>query len=176
MKKLTTDWRVAAGVLAAVILIFTPLGAKLSLQRAVDRVEGGLAIDEYMTDSMNAARNLITLGSSLGLDVETDTLRDYLQVCLDLGSDASVSERAAANRDLASGFEDLRSAIAGQELSERDAESLEIYTTSFEGPQAAIGREGYNGDVDKFISGTYNKFPTSLIGSLLGVDPPEYFN
>lgn len=176
MKKLLNDRRLAAGVLAVAVLVFTPLGAKLSLQRAVNKVQRGLAVEEYISDSVNAARNLVTLGSSLGLDVETDTLRDYMTACEKLGDNASPKALAQANRDLASAFEDLRSAIAGQELSERDAESLELYTNAFTGPQAAIGRESYNEDVDKFMTGTYDKFPASLIGSLLGVEPPEYFN
>ena len=176
MNRLLTDRRLAAGVLAVAVLVFTPLGAKLSLQRAVNRVEAGLDIEDYLTDSESAARNLITLGSSLGLDVETDTLRDCLRASEDIHDNGSVSERAAAYRELSAAFEDLRSAISGLELAERDAESLDIYSRAFSGPQAAIYRGPYNDDVAKFIDGTYNSFPTKLIGSLLGVEPPEYFD
>lgn len=175
MKKLLTDRRFAAGVLAAVILVFTPIGAKMSLARAVDKVESSLAIDDYMFDSMNAARNLVTLGSSLGIGAETDELRTALRGAEKWDS-LSVSEKAAANRALAGAFDKLCSAISALEPDGRDAESLEIYLRDFDGPQAAIGRSGYNDAVDKFIDGTYGKFPTKLLGSLFGVEPPEYFN
>lgn len=174
-RKLFTDRRFAAGLLALVILVFTPLGAKMSLQRAVDKVESGLGLDEYMADSINAARNLITLGSSLGLEAETGALRDAMRTCQSLDEDDTVAQKAEANRALAAAFESLRSAIAGLELAERDAESLEIYVNSFAGPQAAMGRSGYNDSVREFTDNVYNKFPTRQLGSLLDVEPPEYF-
>ncbi len=184
MRKLLSDRRVAAAVLALVVLIFTPLGAKMSLQRAAEKVEeqfftgvdGRGAIADYLSDSANAALGLVTVGA--GYDDaagETGDLRAARSALLDVMDGRDVSQYAEANLRLVQSFRALRDVLLAVPLTEEDTRSLELYVSTFEGAQGAVNRAGYNEAVEDFTENTLGEFPAGLLGGLLGVDPPEKF-
>ena len=184
MKKLLTDRRFAAAVLAVVVLVFTPLGAGMSLRRAVRNVEeqfftgvdGRGAIADYLSDSANAALGLVTVGA--GYDAaaeETGALRAARSALLDVMDGRDVSAYAEVNFRLVQSFRALRDVLLAVPLTEEDARSLELYVSAFEGAQGAVNRAGYNEAVEDFTENTLGRFPAGLISGLLGVDPPKKF-
>lgn len=180
MKKLLSDRRFAAVVLAAVLLVFTPIGARRSLKGAVDRVEarfftgvdGRGAIADYLEDAQRAALGLIAVGS--GYDAAGE-LRADREALLDALEGRDISEIARANALVVSSFAALREKLLTLPLSESDAEDLEYYSGQFEGAEGAVSHSGYSEAAAEFTAGTYARFPAKIIGGLLGVDPPETF-
>lgn len=178
------DRRFAAGVLVFVILVFTPIGGRLSLGRSVDRVEnkfftgvdGRGAVAEYIGDAENAATGLISLGDKYEAAGEaTGELRFDKSVLNDVMEGRDISEYSSANAMVVSSFGALRDALMSLQLSEQDAADLEMYSNQFANAQGAIPHSGYNEAAEEFTRGTYNRFPAKLIGSLMGVDPPRTF-
>ena len=184
-RRILWDRRFAAGVLIFVLLVFLPLGARLSLRRAVRHVEDGFftgvegrgAVADYLEDAENAALGLITVGANYEAAGDaTGELRVDRGLLLDALKDGDISEIANANALVVKSFNVLREALQALPLSEEDAMDLDYYATQFDGAQGAIPHSGYDQAVREFDDGVYSRFPASLIGSALGVEPPRYFN
>ena len=174
----------AAGVLAFALIVFIPIGARLSLGRAADRVEERFftgvdnrgAVADYLEDSENAATGLITVGARYdAAQAETGELRVDKSLLLDAMEGKDISEYASANALMVKSFGALKDKLRSLELSEQDAAEVEYYSNQFDNSQGAIAHSGYDEAVEEFTEGTYNKFPAKLLGSLLGVEPPEKF-
>ncbi len=175
--------RTAAGVLAAVIILLTPLGSALSLGRAVDKVEARFSegvgtsgsIESYLEDALRGALGLITIGGNYGdLSRETGELRAAREAMMSF--EGSISETGVMNRELQRAFGALKSGLMSQNLTSDDSSNLDYYANIFEGAEGAISHSGYNEAVEEFTRDVYDRFPASLTGRLLGVDPPEYFD
>lgn len=184
MKRLLSDRRFAAAVLLLVVLVFTPLGARVSLKRAVQKVEeqfftgvdGRGAIADYLSDSANAALGLVTVGAKYDAAGETGALRADRSSLLDAMEGRDVSAYAGANALVVRSFAALKEKLLSLELSERDAADVDYYASQFEGAQGAVAHAGYNEAAAEFVADTYERFPASLIASALGVDPPRSFS
>ncbi len=185
MKKLLTDRRFAAAVLAVVVLVFTPLGAGMSLKRAVGRVEeqfftgvdGRGAVSDLLSDSVDAALGLISVGANYEAAAEeTGELRVDRGLLMDALKGGDISEIQGANALTVRSFNALRDTLLSLPLTEDDAMSVDYYARSFEGAQGAVSHAGYDEAVAEFIAGTYERFPAKLIGSALGVEPPQSFH
>lgn len=182
MKKLLSDRRFAAGILALVVLVFTPLGAGMSLKRAVRKVEeqfftgvdGRGAVADFLEDANNAALGLITVGAKYDAAAEeTGELRVDRSFLLDAMEGRDVSAYAGANALMGKSFAALKEKLLSLELSEQDAADVDYYVSQFEGAQGAVSHAGYNEAAAEFIADTYERFPASLIASALGVEPPQ---
>lgn len=183
-RAILADRRFAAGVLASIILVFTPLGARMSLQRAVDRVEEQFytgvepygAVAGYLEDASEAALGLISLGTQYdAVSGQVGGLRADRTLLLDALESGDISELSHANGLVVQSFDSLKNALLSLELSEQDAGNMDDYVSRFEGAEGAIGHSGYDRAVEDFTENTYDRFPASLIGSALGVEPPEPF-
>lgn len=181
---LFADRRFAAGVMALIILIFTPIGARMSLDRAVDNVEeqfftgagGRGAVADFLGDAEDAAMGLVTVGAGYGeAQAETAGLRADRELFLDALDSGDIPQIAAANAALTGSFNALRDKLLALGVTGRDAEDLEYYGQQFDGAQGAVHHAGYNEAAAEFIADTYDRFPANVIGSVLGVDPPELF-
>lgn len=182
MKKLLSDRRFAAAVLVLVILVFTPLGARRSLKRAVQNVEaqfftgvdGRGSVADFLSDSADAALGLITVGAHYeAAEEETYELREDRHILLRSLEAGDIFVIVNANDLLVASFQALRDTLLTLPLTEEDAQSLETYATAFEGAQGAVNHAGYNEAAKAFIADVYERFPASLIASALGVDPPQ---
>ncbi len=181
---IAADRRFAAAVMALVILIFTPIGARMSLRRAVDGVEelfftgvqGRGAVADFLEDAKDAALGLITVGAKYDAAAgETGELRADRGLLLDALKDGDIGEIANANALMAESFNALRDKLGTLGLSGEDAEALRSYGESFDGAQGAVAHSNYNEAAAEFIADTYRRFPANIIGSALGVDPPAQF-
>ncbi len=184
-RNILLDRRVAAGVLALVVLVFTPLGARMSLKRAVRDVEeqfftgigGRGSVSDFLSDSVDAALGLISVGAGYeAAGDETGELRVDRGLLLDALEDGDISEIATANALVVRSFNALKDALLSLPLTDDDAMSVDYYVSSFEGAQGAVSHSTYNEAVAEFIADTYRRFPAKLIGSVLGVDPPRSFS
>lgn len=180
-----TDRRFAAGVLALVVLVFTPLGARMSLNRAVRDVEeqfftgidGRGSISDFLSDSVDAALGLISVGANYeAAGDETGELRVDRGLLQDALEGGDISEIANANALVVKSFNALKDTLLSLPLSDDDAMSVDYYVSSFEGAQGAISHSTYNEAVAEFIADTYGRFPARVIGSALGIDPPQSFH
>lgn len=178
--------RLAAGILAAAVVIFTPIGAWRSLSRAVDKVEaqfytgvdGRGAVADYIDDSLDACLGLISVGENYdGASEATQALRTARETVMRImeSPDPDLSDIHISNDALAGSFANLKGILMNLELSEQDASDLDYYATQFEGAQGAVNHSGYNEAAEAFTKNVYNSFPTRLIGSLSGVDAPQQF-
>lgn len=182
--KFLNSRRVAVCVLAAVIVIFTALGGALSLRRACRNVEelfydgvgNAGSIDSYLDDALRGALGLVTTAEDYpSLAGDTAELRAAREAML--GSrDGDIVNIAVDNRVLVKAFSALKAGLLAEQLPEQAAEDVEYYSGLFEGAEGAIAHSGYNEAVEEFIEGPYSRFPASLLGSLFGIDPPDYFD
>lgn len=179
------DRRFAAGVLAFVILLFTPLGARMSLKRAVRDVEeqfftgidGRGSISDFLSDSVDAALGLISVGVNYEAAGDlTGELRVDRGILMDALEGEDISEIGTANARMVSSFNALRDTLLSLPLTDDDAMSADYYVSQFEGSQGAVSHSAYNEAVAAFIADTYERFPANIIGSALGVEPPQTFN
>jgi hypothetical protein len=175
--------KTAAAVLCIVIIIFTPIGSKLSLQRAADKVEDMFydgvynsdekytagAIDTYLQSRIQASLGLITVGANdASLSEETDALRNARNALLDADS---IEEKYQANVLLEEAWNTLYDAITAKG---GDA-NADAYADTLSGAQGAIAHSGYNEAVAEFTEGTMHRFPANLISKLLSVKAPQSF-
>lgn len=181
---LLSDRRFAAGILALSVLVFTPIGARLSLGRAVDRteeqfftgVDGRGAIADFLDDVENAATGLLSVASGYeAAEEEAGALRVDRTFLNDAMEGEDISEYFSANELVTASFNALRDTLRSLPLSEQDAEDLRYYSDLFDNAQGAILHAGYNEAAEAFIEDTYDRFPAKLLASLLGVEPPEKF-
>lgn len=178
------DRRVAAGFLAAVVVVMTPLGARLSLQRAVDNMEKLVytgvapsgAIADYLEDASAAALGLLTVGAKYdSAQAEAGELRAGREQLLDAMEERDITGMANANALMVRAFTALKDKLWQLELSEPDVSDAEYYAGQFEGAEGAVGHANYNETVEDFMRTTYTRFPAKLIGAVFGVEAPEVF-
>lgn len=176
--------RFAAAVLALAIVFGVPLGSARSLRLAVDRVEeqfftgveGRGAIAVYLEVAGNAALGLISVGAKYDTAAEaTGQLRVDRSFLMDAMKGRDISFYAGANALMRDSFAALRDKLLSLELSEQDAADVEYYVNQFEGAQGAANHAGYNEAVEEFTEKTFDRFPASFFGGLLGVNPPKKF-
>ncbi len=177
----------AFSLLAAVVLISTPLGARASLKRASNNVEEGFyngvyiedgdytsgSIASYLSDASRAALGLITIGTNHAeLTDVTDRMRTARE---DLLGANSIGDKYAAYHTLSSAFDSFMSIVSDLSLTDSEGESVEIYSELFIQSREAIGRNPYNSSVQNFITEVFQRFPADIIASIFSIDAPESF-
>ena len=186
MNFLKSRWT-AAAVLAAVVLIFTPLGAKRSLEKAVADAEDAFytgayiedgdytagSIDSYLESRINAALGLVTVGRNYpALSEATDALADARTELLEA---ESITDKYLANEALEAAWTELYSELSVAGADETDISNADEYAALLEGAQGAINMSGYNESVDRFNEEVLDRFPAELIASVFSIEPPESF-
>lgn len=179
--------KTAVIVLAAVILLMTPLGAVRSLDRAADSVaasfydgveitDGGSkytsqSIDELLSEKSKAALGLIAAGANYStLATETVNLRSAREELL---AADTVSEKYAANEALDAAADALYSGRKAVSMSETDLSNMEAYYDTLTIIQGSIEINTYNVKVAEYYGVTAARFPANIIARY--VDGPQYF-
>ncbi len=176
-------------ILIAVILIMTPLGMKLSLERAVRKVEDGFekgvkvhssgtsyvlpSAAEHAEDAVSAAKVLTTVtDDEEALSQQTERLR---KARVQLEDAKSRNDTYAALLEVFDAARELSRAKENVTLSATDQDHWVDYYEQLTGALEAAFQEvdKYNASVDEFCDGVLSKFPASLIARLLSVEAPE---
>lgn len=172
----------AFGLVIPFVLLVIVLsgGSALAKERAqtesvfYDGVEGdGLSIRHDLDARLDAAYNMLTLAqrSNLRDDPLLEAIRqDHAALTEDVGIAESYALDQALDRDV----KQLYARAEEMGLSEEDQRLLEKQYYEFLSREQTIGHDGYNAQAQAFNQ-TLSAFPASLIGSLYGVEPLEYF-
>ncbi|MGM9522137.1 MAG: hypothetical protein ACI3VB_06625 [Oscillospiraceae bacterium] len=191
--------KTAALILAAVIIVFTPLGARLSLQRAADKVENmfydGVYIEEekytsgaiadYLEDVIKNTRGLVTVGTDVNaLSDETEALRSALNALIDA---ETIGEKYSANAAVIDSAEKFYNAaksalnpnsVSYSELAdtiEKSLSNLEEYYSNLVAVEGSIELNRYNDAVAEFEADVLGRFPAGAIANIFSIDLPDSF-
>lgn len=136
---------------------------------------GSKSIYAYLSSRLDAANGLWTI--LINHDAEAAaSLNQARSGLLDAYDARDISEMYAANSELETAFSEAVSTLSGYTLSSSESDALNDYTITFDGAQRMIDQSDYNGDVLEFMRTTYNRFPATLLTSLLGIDAPELYD
>lgn len=175
--------RVAALILAVVILVMTPVGIVKTLGRLSRDVEElffeGVELEGYTSASLQshldnkvkAALGLVTIGSEAGLDDLTEALR---QARNDLMGAKTIEDKYEADRALDEAWRPLYDAIMDSADSGLRADA-EAYAGTLQDIAGAMRLNPYNDEVEKFYEETAGRFPASLLVGLVSGGGPDYF-
>ena len=86
----------------------------------------------------------------------------------------SVSYLYGLYEDLLSALKPLEEQLSLTELSDRDADGFDQYSSTISGAQSVIENSGYNESVRAFYRDVVH-FPADFLADLVGVDLPELF-
>lgn len=191
--------RTAALILVAVIIVFTPLGAYLSLQRAADKVENMFydgvyiedeeytsgAIADYLEDVIKNVRGLVTVGTDVdALSDETEALRSALNALIDAETIVEKYTAYAEVKDTAEAFYSAAvSALDPTQVSsselidtiENSLSNLEEYYSNLVDVEGAIELNRYNDAVAEFETDVLGRFPAGMIANIFSIDLPDSF-
>lgn len=187
MKKLLSSRITAAAVLAAVILVFTPISAVRSLNRVADGVEAmftdgveivengsgytSASIENLLMDENHNALGLVTVGSNYSeASEETAALRNARE---ELIAADTISEMYASYVKMGDAEKQLYEKLKTLELSASDSSNADDYYKLLTDIRGSIAINRYNERVSEFYDVTLSLFPANLFASL--VSGPEYF-
>lgn len=181
--------KVAAGILALVIILFTILGINRSLWSLSSSIEdlfydgiynsddryNAPSISSQLDKRINAAMGLITVGNHYeALASQTEALRSARIELLDA---KTLPAKYAANEKMENTYPELLHALASYSgLSSEDKTAVESYASTLSGAQAVIENSSYNEKVQKYYNETIRAFPLNILNPLVFVDGPDYFN
>lgn len=171
----------AAAVLAAAVIISVPLGTRMSLMRSYNKAQeaftGGSG-EEYSygicTDLERislACTRMLTVAGQYPEAADSGTVRELRAAVAELDSAIDGQNphdcRAAMDR-AASAADSLRLALgASGELTQTHERLVSGYYSDITSAQLTIEKNDYNKLADKYMDDR-NKFPASLIASLVG--------
>ncbi len=187
--KLLKKREVSIIVFVLAVLIATPLGMKISLQRAADKVRSGfyngvyLEDENYTTQGANSyfedishnALGLITVGSNYdAVSAETAAVKVARERLL---AAETIEEQSETNESLVSAVDALTDALQNMELSESDCDNFLSYSESFSGAEGALinSARHYNDSVEEFETDVLGRFPAGAIAKIFSVRLPETF-
>lgn len=181
--------KVAAGILALVIILFTILGINRSLWSLSSSIEdlfydgiynsddryNAPSISSQLDKRINAAMGLITVGNHYeALASQTEALRSARIELLDA---KTLPAKYAANEKMENTYPELLHALASYSgLSSEDKAAVESYASTLSGAQAVIENSSYNEKVQEYYNETIRAFPLNILNPLVFVDGPDYFN
>lgn len=187
MKEILNSRKTAAAVLAAVILVFTPIGAIRSLNSVADSVEAmftdgvkitengssytSASIENLLIDVNHNALGLITIGSGCSeASEETAALRSAREELLSAGT---ISEMYSAYEKMGDAEAVLYEKLKASDISSSDSANADEYYRLLTDIRGSIALNRYNDKVSEFYDVTLSLFPANLFASL--VSGPEYF-
>lgn len=187
--KLLKKRETAIIVFVLAVIIATPLGMTLSLQRAANRVSSGFyngvyledenyttqGADSYFEDIDRNALGLIAVGSNYdAASSETAAVKAAREQLL---AADTISEHSDANDKLTAAVEALTDVLQNMELSESDHSNFLSYSESFSGAEGALinSARHYNDSVEEFETDVLDGFPAGLIAKIFSVKLPETF-
>lgn len=179
MKKTGT----AIAVLILVVILGTLFGTHRSLSslrqdtaqafyQGVDN--SGYGISTNLDLRVEYARNLCKVGGRYSVSQQVTAVED---ACAALENAETPEEKYDANNGLTSAVSDLSDALAGQSLSQEDAQLRKSLTTDLSSFEMRIDKlaSAYNTEVRSFNEDILGGFPAGLLGGLLGIDDLEEY-
>ncbi len=166
-----------AGVVASTLLnTRVGLGGKSDdvIDRFYDSRLGDNCISTQLSNLYKATTGLTAIAGHYSLDSSAaNQASERLETAL-LNSDGKVSALYADYQALLEAADELIARLDLASLSKRDAESLELYSTTIGDAREAIEGSDYNARVREFLRAN-NRFPTGGLAAFAGVRMPELF-
>ena len=178
-------------VLLAVILIFSFLGVNRSIAAQSRKVRRSFTEGVYLEDEGYTSASLYSHLKSITDDVtgvcavtagmdalaaETAALQNAKRAHTDALQTEDIPLAAESYTALCNAADDMETALSSLLLSERDAESLDMYFDGIHGAQAAVSANPYNTLVSDFESRVLDAFPTRYLRPLIFCNLPAAFN
>ena len=178
----------AVAVLAAVMVVFTLLGVRLSLDRLSGDVEDAfyegayddgssyvsVALSDLLNNRVNYSTGLVTVAYNYGID--TGDLLSARNDLIDALDGRDISAAFNANTRLESAWTHVYAALEGADMTERDAENARAYAEDLSGAQSAVSVNPYNEKVEEFYTRTLSAFPVGVLRhAVFFTGGPEYF-
>lgn len=133
----------------------------------------GKSIESDLQGRLALSYNLVTIGGRY-LPANSSEINNVKTACQNLESATTVSQKAAANRELTTSTNALLYTLSTMEMSDKDigyAADIEIDLSSY---NITIANSSYNAYVMSAHE-EYSGFPAAIVSKLTGLNPPEYF-
>lgn len=149
-------------------------------QNITDGFYDGVVYENYQHKSIasqiknicGAADGMVTIANNY--DIDTDAVTAATAEMKSALSFGSVSYLYGLYEDLLSALKSLEEQLSLTELSDRDADGFDQYSSTISGAQSVIDSSGYNESVRAFYRDVVH-FPADFLADLVGVDLPELF-
>lgn len=176
-------------VFVVVVVLFTFIGARRSLDRACRKAEAAffdrdlLQSEDYHTCPAEqlehavdyAARLLSVIGTDGTWEGSYEALLQAREQLMDALDAKSIPDAGTANQALAAAVADVEAVYdSGAPLPE-SYDDIDAILSDFHGAQAALDDPAYNEHILAFRDKELGAFPASLLRHLLGVKTPETF-
>lgn len=180
------SYTVGALVMAGMIVLSIPLGAKNSLENLRREAESdyyyddtGYAVYQGIDAREEAASNLITIAqryvdANPDLDPYIDELDYRVKYSKNMYSYQCGEKEVEANDLMGQAAEALYEQLEKIQLSEKDEKYPAQLIAEMRSQQDKIERSSYNGDAAEF-NARLDKFPMNFINRLVGVQPMGVF-
>ncbi len=134
----------------------------------------GVDLRFELSDYCSCLDTLIGLAASQGIDTAaaTETSEALRQLLRNDGVEARELYNAYAS--VLAEEAALSGALSDYALGTHDSATLTRCLSSLETAKSAVGRFGYNADIDAFLS-KYDRFPTNSLAAAVGLRYPERF-
>lgn len=168
------EYKRAAAVLAAVVVLGTVFGSHRSLAAERGKVEAlatteanGGCVTSDLLSAADIAANLVTMGEKYHLNAET--LSPLRQATLDLRQTDDLAEGQEAFEVLVGKVYAAVEALRQMELTDKDAAYVEGFWTDFTAAAHRMSYDDYNAHAVAFNENILGRFPANALGKLTGV-------
>ena len=130
------------------------------------------SIASQIKNICGAADGMVTIANNYDIDTDAVTAATAeMKSALNFGS---VSYLYGLYEDLLNALKPLEEQLSLTELSDRDTDGFDQYSSTISGAQSVIDNSGYNESVRAFYRDVVH-FPADFLADLVGVDLPELF-
>lgn len=133
----------------------------------------GNSIEGDLQNRLALAYNLITVAGRYQAANSSD-IKSVRAACQNLENATSISEKAAANRELSTSTTALLYNLSTMQMSEKDENYLANIEVDLSAYNITIANSTYNAYVVAAHE-DYEQFPAAIIAKLTGLRAPEYF-
>ena len=179
----------AVGVFVLVVLAFSLIGSRLSLDRACRRAEAAffdadlLDAKDYYTcpgDQLEhcvdyATRLLTVIGTDGAWSDAYEALVQARLGLMDALDARNIPDAAAANQALAEAVAQVQAVRDSGAPMPASYDDFDEIVAGFDGAQAVLDDPAYNSHILAFREDVLGAFPASVLRHLLGVKAPETF-
>lgn len=179
----------AIGVFVLVVVAFSLVGCRLSLDRACRKAEAAffdadlLDADGYYTcpgDQLEycvdyATRLLTVIGTDGAWADAYEALVQARLGLMDALDAKNIPDAAAANEALAEAVADVEAVRASGAPMPASYDDIDEIIASFDGAQSVLDDPAYSSHILAFREDVLGAFPASILRHLLGVKAPETF-
>lgn len=179
----------AIGVFVLVVIVFSLVGCRLSLDRACRKAEAAffdkslLQSEDYHTCPAEqlehsvdyATRLLSVIGTDGAWASAYEALLQARLALMDALDARNIPDAGAANQALAEAVADVEAVYESGAPLPESYDDIDAILTDFHGAQAALDDPAYNEHILAFRDQELGAFPANILHHLLGVRAPETF-